>query len=124
LLPLEFGIQGNRNWQKVCALFELSWANLCTDQIYDIEEMTKSGEFSTPPEFGLVGMGIGGGFSNSEELHVLTYEQAMKSSKHREWKDAVAEEHDRLVQDKVFSMPLVCNPGTRGGVPLKTPAIV
>jgi hypothetical protein len=36
------------------------------------------------PDFGLVGMGIGGGFIKSEELHLLTYEQAMQSSKHRE----------------------------------------
>jgi hypothetical protein len=62
--------------------------------------MTQSGEFSTPPEFGLVGMGIGGGFSNTEELHVPTYEQAMKSSKHREWKPVA--QHDRMVQHGVF----------------------
>jgi hypothetical protein len=47
-------------------------------------------------------MGVGGGLNHTEELHVLTYEQAMKSSKHREWKDAVAEEHDRMVQHGVF----------------------
>jgi hypothetical protein len=64
--------------------------------------MTQSGEFSAIPEFNLVGMGIGGGFNNTEELHVLTYDQAMSSSKHREWKDAVAEEHDRMVQHGVF----------------------
>jgi hypothetical protein len=52
--------------------------------------MTQSGEFSALPEFGLVGMGIGGGFTITEELHVLTFDQAMKSSKHREWQDAVS----------------------------------
>jgi hypothetical protein len=71
-------------------LFELSLANFCHDQIHDLEEMTQSGEFFALPEFGLVGMGIGGGFNNTEELHVLTFDQAMKSSKHREWKDVVS----------------------------------
>jgi hypothetical protein len=86
----------------VKGLFELSLANFCHDQIHDLEEMTQSGEFSALPEFGLVGMGIGGGINNTEERHVLTFDPAMKSSKHREWKDAVSEEHDRMVQHGVF----------------------
>jgi hypothetical protein len=79
-------------------LFELSLARVCSDQICDLEEMVATGEFSQLPEFGLVG----GGFNNTEELHVLTYEQAMQSSQHREWDDAVEQEHNRMLQHGVF----------------------
>jgi hypothetical protein len=61
-------------------LFELSLANFCHDQIHDLEEMTQSGEFSALPEFGLVGMGVGGGFNNTEELHVLTFDLLGRTS--------------------------------------------
>jgi hypothetical protein len=80
-----FGSRSDNNLERgLRNLFELSLANICTDQICDISEMMDSRDFSPMSEFGLVGMGIGGGFDSTEELHVLTYEQAMQSSKHRE----------------------------------------
>ena len=36
-----------------------------------------------------VGAGVGGGFDNTAELHVLTYKQAMKSKDREEWKKEV-----------------------------------
>jgi hypothetical protein len=83
-------------------LFEQSLAHICFDQICDLDEMVATGEFSQLPEFDLVGMCIGGGFNNTEELHVLTYEQAMQSSHHREWDDAVEQEQNRMLQHGVF----------------------
>jgi hypothetical protein len=36
--------------------------------------MIESEKYSSMPEFGFVGIGIGGGFNKTEEIHVLTYE--------------------------------------------------
>jgi hypothetical protein len=77
-------------------LFELSMTNMGMNEVYDVEEMLLSGEMSTTREFGFVGMGIGGGFENTSDLHVLTYEEAMRTANHREWSDAVLEEHERM----------------------------
>lgn len=63
-------------------MLELSPAAACDDQIIDVDGMVGAGEVSKLPEFGLVGMGICVGFSNTEELHALTCEQAMESSQH------------------------------------------
>jgi hypothetical protein len=88
-------------------LFELSMTKMGMNEVYDVEEMLLSGEMSTTREFGFVGMGIGGGFENTSELHVLTYEEAMRTANHREWSDVVLEEHERMIQHGVFvSVPL------------------
>jgi hypothetical protein len=71
--------------------------------------MMDSRDFSPMSEFGLAGMGIGGGFDSTEELHLLTYEQAMQSPKHREWNDAVSQEHDRMLQHGVFVPVLIAD---------------
>jgi hypothetical protein len=52
-------------------------------------------------EMALIGAGIGRGFVNTEELHVMNYNEAIKSEKD-EWDYAVKEEHDRMVDNKVF----------------------
>jgi hypothetical protein len=49
----------------------------------------------------LIGAGIGGGFVNTEELHVMNYNEAIKSEKDK-WDYAVKEEHDRMTDSKVF----------------------
>jgi hypothetical protein len=51
---------------------------------------------------GLVGAGVGGGFQDTHELHVMKYEQAMKSKDKNAWEIAVKEEHDRMKKYKVF----------------------
>jgi hypothetical protein len=52
-------------------------------------------------EIALIGAGIGGGFVNTEELHVMNYNEAIKSEKDK-WDHAVKEEHDRMIDNKVF----------------------
>jgi hypothetical protein len=44
-------------------------------------------------EMMLVGAGIGGGFLNTNELHTLKYEEAMKSNEKNMWLKALEEEH-------------------------------
>jgi hypothetical protein len=58
-------------------------------------------------EMALIGAaGIGGGFINTEELHVMNYNEAIKSEKDK-WDYAVKEEHDRMVNNKVWeSVPI------------------
>ena len=51
-----------------------------------------------------VGAGIGGGYQNTTELHVLNYKQAMKSSKAPEWRKEVVKEHERFKKYKVFTV--------------------
>ena len=40
-----------------------------------------------------VGAGITTGFQNTEELHMMKYDQVMNGPDHEEWKKAVEEEH-------------------------------
>jgi hypothetical protein len=58
-------------------------------------------------EMALIGAGIGGrGFINTEELHVMNYNEAIRSEKDK-WDYAVKEEHDRMVSNKVWkSVPI------------------
>jgi hypothetical protein len=57
-------------------------------------------------EMALIGAGIGGGYINTEELHVMNYNEAIKSEKDK-WDYAVKEEHDRMVNNKVWeSVPI------------------
>eukprot|EP00984_Skeletonema_dohrnii_P009430 scaffold3616_cov97-Skeletonema_dohrnii-CCMP3373.AAC.1 len=43
-----------------------------------------------------VGAGVGGGFTNTTELHVLNYKQAMESEDREEWKKEVKNEKNRF----------------------------
>jgi hypothetical protein len=52
-------------------------------------------------EMALIGAGIGRGFVNTEELHIMNYNEAIKSEKEK-WDYAVKEEHDRMTDNKVF----------------------
>ena len=53
-------------------------------------------------ELGCVGAGLGGGFENTNELHVMKYKEAMKTGDRKLWQKAVAEEHERMVKHDVF----------------------
>ena len=55
-------------------------------------------------EYSLVGAGIGGGFANTQELHVMKYEKAMRGPDSKEWGHAVTVEHDRMVKHGVFKV--------------------
>ena len=54
-------------------------------------------------EFLMVGAGLGGGFTNTTELHVMTYDQAMKTEDKDAWCDSVDKEHERMTTNKVFT---------------------
>ena len=49
-----------------------------------------------------VGAGIGGGFSNTNELHVMKYDEAMEKPDREKWVKAVEEEHDQFIKYNVF----------------------
>jgi hypothetical protein len=46
-----------------------------------------------------VGAGIGGGFKTTTELHVMKYDEAMKSPDAGQWQRSVQEEHERMVDN-------------------------
>jgi hypothetical protein len=54
-------------------------------------------------ETAAVGAGIGGGFTNSSELKVMNYREAMKSADAEEWKDEVRNEKERFDKFKALT---------------------
>jgi hypothetical protein len=50
----------------------------------------------------LIGAGIGGGFLNTSELHVMKFNEAMTKSDKPNWDKAVLEEHDRFTDHTAF----------------------
>jgi hypothetical protein len=58
-------------------------------------------DYTPPGEMICVGAGLGGGFVNTNELHVMKYEEAMASDK-KGWQAAVKEEHERMKTNSVF----------------------
>ena len=55
-------------------------------------------------EIALIGAGVGGGFTNTHELHVMKYREVMATSKQKEWKQVVGEELDRFIENDVFEV--------------------
>gem|GEM_PF-6951265 len=53
-------------------------------------------------EIACVGAGVGGGFSNTSELKVMKYKEAMKTEERDRWAKAVEEEHQRMEKYKVW----------------------
>ena len=53
-------------------------------------------------EIACVGAGVGGGFSNTSELKVMKYKEAMKTKGRDKWANAVEEEHRRMLKNKVW----------------------
>jgi hypothetical protein len=54
-------------------------------------------------EIACVGAGLGGGFEHTTELHVMKYDTAMKKADAISWKTAVEEEHNRMVDNEVWT---------------------
>jgi hypothetical protein len=54
-------------------------------------------------EIACVGAGLGGGFANSTELHVMKYEQALNSPDEKEWRAAIEEEYNRMEENEVWT---------------------
>ena len=77
--------------------------------IEDIETLNLLQELKNI-EFRCVGAGLGGGFQDTHELHVMKYDEAMNSH----WNKAVEEEHDRMKKHTMFEQVLISElpPGT------------
>jgi hypothetical protein len=54
------------------------------------------------PKYVNVGAGIGGGFTNTQELKVMKYHEAINGPDGDAWKAEVKKEHGRMVHNKVF----------------------
>ena len=68
-------------------------------------EICKSIKISTSPdEIIAIGAGIGGGFTNTQELHVMKYKEAMRTKDKNQWIKAVQEELDRFKRHDVFEV--------------------
>ena len=53
-------------------------------------------------KFACVGTGLGGGFTNTNELHVMKFDEAMKTHDASKWLKAVKKEHDKMQKFKVW----------------------
>lgn len=53
-------------------------------------------------EMALVGAGIGGGFVDTNELHVMKFKEAMAGKDSVQWQKAVDEEHERMQKHRVW----------------------
>ena len=51
-----------------------------------------------------MGAGIGSGITNTEELHVLKYNEAMQNPDREEWVKAVEKEHQRMIDSRVWKV--------------------
>ena len=51
---------------------------------------------STDIELGLVGAGLGDGITNTKELHVMGYDEAMNQDDRVEWEKSIEDEHERM----------------------------
>jgi hypothetical protein len=68
---------------------------------YEAMKDFPEGEFA-PGEMACVGAGLGGGFTNTKELHVMKFDQAMAGADAEQWKEAVKDEHGRMEDHEVF----------------------
>jgi hypothetical protein len=53
-------------------------------------------------EYIIVGAGVGGGFTNTNELPVMKYHEAINGPDGKKWKAEVKTEHGRMVKSGVF----------------------
>ena len=51
---------------------------------------------------GILGACLGGGFDNTNELHVMKDHEAMATAEKDKWKEAVKEEYDHMTKFKLF----------------------
>jgi hypothetical protein len=68
---------------------------------YALLDQGDEAEFD-PEELICIGDALGGGFENTQELHVKKYKEAMKGPDKQKWENAVFEEHERMVKNQVW----------------------
>ncbi len=49
-----------------------------------------------------MGAGVGGGFSNTQELRVMKYHEAINGPDGELWKEELKKEHKRMIDSRVF----------------------
>jgi Reverse transcriptase (RNA-dependent DNA polymerase). len=78
---------------------------MSTDEEQLLEAYNVLGLFHSESEFGelaCVGAGIGGGFVDTKELHVMTYKEAVTGPEQPYWLKAIEEERDRMMEHAVW----------------------
>ena len=77
------------------------------EKYYDtIIKLCKYGAMSEA-EVAFVGAGLGGGFTNTQELHVMKHDEAMSSPDKAKWEEAVDKEHTNMTQYKVWKARMI-----------------
>jgi hypothetical protein len=71
------------------------------ENYYALLDQGDEAEFD-PEDLICIGAALGGGFQNTQELHVKKYKEAMKGPDKDKWENAVFEEHERMVKNKVW----------------------
>jgi hypothetical protein len=74
-------------------------------------------------EMAMVGAGVGGGFMNTNELHTLTFDQALASTEKDEWLKAVHEKYENMKDHGVFEVTQTWHV-PKGAKVLSTPWVV
>jgi hypothetical protein len=80
----------------------------CWSKLYEILALTIAedeyqAEFALVNELAGVGAGLGGGFTNTSDLKIMKYKEAMRSDKEG-WDKAVEEEHNRMIENNVWKV--------------------
>lgn len=89
---MEAGQAGQQNNSVEMSTPHVNYKNTLTSaEEHYHETMQDAGEYSF--EVCCVGTGIGGGFENTNELHVLKYDEAMASKNAKQWHDVIKEEY-------------------------------
>ena len=60
-------------------------------------------DFIKSKEFTCVGAGIGGGFQNTKELHIMKYKASMQTQDRNNWEDAVEEKRKKIEKYSVWT---------------------
>jgi len=86
----------------IAANYEIGLTHAETNYYEAMREFPE-GEFA-PGELACVGAGLGGGFSDTHELHVMKYDEAMASADAEKWKVSVKKEFGRMEDHEVFEV--------------------
>ena len=96
-------------WNVTAAEVDVESKKTVTTGYYDIFNVIDSAEITTVAinhnlftEISNVGAGVGGGFENTQELRVMTYNEAINGPDGERWKAEVDNEYNRMVKNKVF----------------------
>ena len=71
---------------------------------FDNDEVAMTAGADITNEIATIGAGVGGGFKDTHELHVMKYKEAMKSPDKEKWDEAVKEELNKFKKYKVFKL--------------------